>query len=199
VIQEIMGLGFVFPMIVRRVGSQTGSSVALLQDEAALSNHFQQSPPNQEYYVIQFKDCRRSQNVYNKTRVFCIDGTFYPVANLFNDSWNIHSGDRYSLMDKTPWTQEEEQAFLNDPVSYLGRETFDKFEKIREMVGLDFFGIDLTLLPDGTLFIFELNAAMRHNFDHAGNFPYTAPHLQRVSQAFDAMVQRRLQVSQAAP
>ncbi|MDJ0734575.1 MAG: TauD/TfdA family dioxygenase [Nostocaceae cyanobacterium] len=193
--KDIIGLGFVFPMIIRQVGTQTGSSVALVKSEQALREHFQKSPANKEYYIIQFHDCRKFENVYNKTRVFFIDHNFYPVAHLFNDSWNIHSGDRYSLMNKAPWTQYEEKSFLNDPLSYLGRENFNKLCKIRDLIGLDFFGIDFTILPDGRLFIFELNAAMRHNFDHAQNFPYTQPHLKRISEAFDTMVQRRLKVS----
>ena len=192
IVREICGLGFIFPIIIRRVGSQTGSSVALINDETGLRQHFQQSPANQEYYIIQFKDCRNPQNIFNKIRVFFIDGNFYPVANLFHDSWNVHSGDRYRLMDKTQWTQDEEKTFLNDPVCYIGRTNFDKLCKIRDVVGLDFFGIDFTLLQDGTLFIFELNAAMRHNFDHAKNFPYTKPHLQRISMAFNHMLQSRL-------
>ncbi|MGK7884100.1 MAG: TauD/TfdA family dioxygenase, partial [Crocosphaera sp.] len=190
--KEIMGWGLVFPLIVRQVGSQTGSSVALVKNEEALRIYFQKSPANKEYYVIQFQDCRKFENVYNKTRVFFIDRNLYPVAHLFNDSWNIHSGDRYQLMDKAPWTQYEEQSFLNDPLSYLGRENFNKLCKIRDLIGLDFFGIDFTILPDGRLFIFELNAAMRHNFDHAKNFPYTEPHLKRISDAFETMVKRRL-------
>ena len=56
---------------------------------------------------------------------------------------------------------------------------------------LDFFGIDFTVLEDGRLFIFELNAAMRHNFDHAPAFPYTWPHLRAISQAFHAMAESR--------
>ncbi|MGK7953097.1 MAG: TauD/TfdA family dioxygenase [Xenococcaceae cyanobacterium] len=190
--QEISGLGFVFPFIVRLVGSQTGSSVKLVNNKQELYSHFQNSPADKEYYIIQFQDYRNAKNVYNKTRVFFINGNFYPVANLFNDTWNVHSGDRYNVMDKNQWMQEEEQSFLNDPVGYLGSENLDKLYKIRDLVGLDFFGIDLTILPDGTLFIFELNAAMRHNFDHAKNFPYTEPHLRRISNAFHAMIQHRL-------
>ena len=189
---EIYGLGFVFPIIVRQVGSQTGSTVKLVKNKQEFCSYFQNSPGNREYYIIQFQDYRNKRNVFNKIRVFFIDGNFYPVANLFNDSWNVHSGDRYSIMDKNQWTQDEEQSFLNDPVSYIGTENFNKLHKIRNVVGLDFFGIDFTILQDGTLFIFELNAAMRHNFDHAKNFPYTEPHLRRISNAFDAMVQSRL-------
>ncbi len=190
--QEISALGFAFPFIVRLLGSQTGSSVQLINNESELYSYFQNSPADKEYYVIQFRDYRNAKNAYNKTRIFFIDGNFYPVANLFNDTWNVHSGDRYNVMDKNQWMQEEEQSFLNDPVSYLGRENLDKLYKIRDLVGLDFFGIDLTILPDGTLFIFELNAAMRHNFDHAKNFPYTEPHLRRISNAFNTMIQNRL-------
>ncbi|MDJ0900897.1 MAG: TauD/TfdA family dioxygenase [Xenococcus sp. MO_188.B8] len=190
--REIFGLGFVFPFIVRQVGSQTGSSVQLVNNQQELCCHLQNSPADREYYIIQFQDCRNARNVYNKTRVFFIDGNFYPVANLFNNSWNVHSGDRYNVMDTNQWMQDEERSFLNDPVSYLGTENLDKLFKIRDFVGLDFFGIDLTILRDGTLFIFELNAAMRHNFDHAKNFPYTEPHLRRISNAFNTMIQNRL-------
>ncbi len=191
--KEICGLGFVFPIIVRQVGSQTGSTVKLVNNKQELCSHFQNSPANREYYIIQFQEYRNKRNVFNKTRVFFIDGNFYPVANLFNDSWNVHSGDRYSIMDKTQWTQDEERSFLNDPVSYIGSENFDKLCKVRDLVGLDFFGIDFTILQDGTLFIFELNAAMRHNFDHAKNFPYTEPYLRKISNAFDTMLQSRLE------
>ena len=193
--KEILGLGFVFPFIVRLVGSQTGSSVSLINSEQALDYYFQQSPKDRDYYVIQFHDCRQTENIFNKTRVFFIDGTFYPVANLFNNAWNIHSGDRYEIMDKTQWTQDAEKSFLNDPISYLGNENFDKLCKIRDLIDLDFFGIDFTITPDGTLFIFELNSAMRHNFDHAQNFAYTRPHLERISAAFDTMLQSRLKTS----
>ena len=174
------------------MGSQTGSSVKLVNNRAELDSYLQNSPTDKEYYIIQFQDYLNKRNVYNKTRVFFIDGNFYPVANLFHDSWNVHSGDRYSVMDKTQWMQDEEKSFLNDPVNYLGIENFEKLHKIRDAIGLDFFGIDLTILRDGTLFIFELNAAMRHNFDHAQNFPYTEPHLRRISNAFDTMIQNRL-------
>ncbi|MDJ0706835.1 MAG: TauD/TfdA family dioxygenase [Leptolyngbyaceae cyanobacterium MO_188.B28] len=196
IVKEIFGLGFTFPMIIRLVGSQTGSSVALVKDEPALRQHFQQSSVNREYYIIQFHDCRNAQQIFNKTRVFFIDGEFYPVANLFHNDWNVHSGDRYQVMDKTLWTQEEEKSFLNDPISYIGQDNFNKLCTVRDIVGLDFFGIDLTILPDGTIFIFELNAAMRHNFDHAKNFPYTEPYLKKISAAFDAMIQSRLKAGQ---
>jgi hypothetical protein len=151
------------------------------------------NPRNQDYYVIQFHDCRNSQQIFNKIRVFFIDGNFYPVANLFNDDWNIHSGDRYSLMAHTQWTQDAEKSFLNNPIDYLGKDNFNRLFQIRDLINLDFFGIDFTIAQDGSLFVFEANAAMRHNFDRAQNFPSTKPHLKRISNAFEDMIQCRLQ------
>ncbi len=194
VLEEIFALGFVFPFIIRKVGSQTGSSVALIDRQQAIEDYLQKYPKNQKYYIIQFQDCRNNQQIFNKIRVFFIDGEFYPVANLFNDTWNIHSGDRYSLMQHTPWTQDAEKSFLDDPVSYLGQDNFERLGQIRDLIGLDFFGIDFTIAADGTLFVFEANAAMRHNFDHAGNFPYTEPNLRRISAAFEEMIQNRLKI-----
>ncbi len=190
-VTDIVAWGFKFPMIIRKVQSHTGKSVVLLNDESALRTHLLTSSAD-NYYAIQYQDCSIRPGIYEKMRIFFIDGVLYPVANIFNDHWAIHSGDRYSVMDKETWMREEEQTFLNDPVSYLGSENFSKLYAIRDLVKLDFFGIDFVKLNDGSLFIFELNAAMRHNFDHAKNFPYTKPHLKSVSAAFDQMVKERL-------
>jgi len=192
IINTIFGWGFKFPMIVRKVGSQTGQSVVLLDNEFTLRKHFETSPTNQEYYIIQFQNCPIRHNVYHKMRLFFIDGTLYPVANVFNNTWNTHSGDRYNVMDKTEWMKAQERAYLGDPCGYLGCENFNRMHTIRDLVGLDFFGIDFTILPDRTIFIFELNAAMRHNFDHADNFPYTKPYLDNISHAFEQMIKNRV-------
>jgi tetratricopeptide (TPR) repeat protein len=194
-ILDLAEWGFKFPLIMRKVESHTGHSVALLNDESALRSHLSNSPADTAYYAIQFHDCSVRPGIYQKMRVFFIDGVLYPVANIFNDQWAIHSGDRYSVMSKTAWMQEEEQAFLNHPSDYLGSENMSKLQAICDLVKLDFFGIDFTKLSDNTLFIFELNAAMRHNFDHAKNFPYTEPYLKAISAAFDQMVKSRLSKS----
>jgi tetratricopeptide (TPR) repeat protein len=192
--KDIMGLGFVFPLIVREVGTQTGKSVELIETASALQSHFQDSPSNRAYYIIQFNHCCIKPNIYHKMRVFFIDGNFYPIANVFHNGWNVHSGDRYSEMVHQEWMQAEEKKYLGDSCGYLGQENMDRLYAVRDLIKLDFFGIDFTILQDGTLFIFELNAAMRHNFDHAGNFPYTRPYLEVASRAFNQMVHNRLRL-----
>lgn len=188
---EIEKAGFEFPVIVRHRGTQTGRSVAKIDDRPALVKWLSEQPQGTEIYVVAWVDCSWDDGFYHKTRVFFVDGVFYPVANLSSDVWQIHSGDRYRVMSTTPSTQEEEKRFLADPEPYLGSKAFQALHAIRDAIDLDFFGVDFTVDSDGNVVVFEANAAMRHNFDHAGNFPYTRPYLENVSRAFADMVDRR--------
>ena len=185
--------GFATPVILRQVGTQTGQTVTLITDADQLERYLAEAMPGKEHYAIQYFDTRGPEGRHHKTRVFFVDGRMYPVAALSSDAWEIHSNDRYRIMDKEAWTRRREEAFLNDPEAFLGTATLRRLEAIRDALGLDFFGIDFTKLEDGRLLVFEANGAMRHNFDHADNFPYTRPHLERVTQAFTRMVEERLQ------
>ncbi|MEO1079237.1 MAG: TauD/TfdA family dioxygenase [Pseudomonadota bacterium] len=190
--------GFHYPVIVRHQGTQTGISVEKIDDRPTLVKWLSEQPQGTDIYVISWVDCSWDDGFYHKTRVFFIDGVFYPVANLSSDAWQIHSGDRYRVMSTTPSTQTEEKRFLANPEQYLGSKAFKALHAIRDAIDLDFFGIDFTIDVDGNVVVFEANAAMRHNFDHAENFPYTRPHLERVSKAFADMVDRRVAERRAA-
>ncbi|MFN3231844.1 MAG: TauD/TfdA family dioxygenase [Alphaproteobacteria bacterium] len=192
VVKRLELLGLEFPMLVRAPGTQTGISMIKLEDQKAMVAHLERLPRGAELYAIQYVDMPDHHGLYHKTRCFFIDRRFYPIANLTNDIWQIHSGDRYRVMDKSETAQLEEQRYLNDPEAYLGTPAFSALHAIRDAIDLDFFGIDFTISPDGEVFVFEANAAMRHNFDHAENFPYTRPHLERASAAFQAMLEDRV-------
>lgn len=179
------------PLIVRESGTQTGKSVELVGTLEALCSWLDARSLGTRFYAIPFIDCRGSDGFFHKMRAFFIDGTFYPVANLTSDSWQIHSGDRYRVMSSSQASQAEEVRYLQDPKTYLGSKAYQALHSIRDTVDLDFFGIDFALDGQGRVVVFEANAAMRHNFDHADNFPYTRPYLQTISDAFADMVQRR--------
>ena len=185
--------GLKLPLIARPTGTHTGVGVVLLHSEEALLRYFQGALPGREYYLIEYRDLADAHGLYRKSRTFCIDGRYFPVASLTHNSWNVHSGDRYTVMDKSPAMQAREQDYLRDMPGTLGAANMARLEKVRDLVGLDFFGVDFTVLPNGTLFIFECNAAMRHNYDHAGKFPYTRVHLDTVTNAFEAMVRKRIE------
>ncbi len=189
-VREVFGLGFVLPIILRKTGSQTGDDTVLARSEADMERYFE-AGDGAEHYAIQFHDMQRADGLFHKARVFFIDGQMYPVANLHHDGWSVHSGDRYSVMANREWTQQAERAFIADPETALGAPACMVLKRIAEIVDLDYFGIDFTLCEDGSVFVFEANASMRHNFDHAAAFPYTRPNLDRISEAFRVMVSDR--------
>ena len=180
------------PLILRQSNTHTGRSVKLLTSEAELLEYIDDTPPNTDLYAIEYIDCKRDRPHHRKIRCFFIDGEFYPVACLSHDSWQIHSGDRYQVMDKNEATRKEERAYLENPERFLGESVFAGLHDIASEIDLDFFGIDFAPDGQGRAVVFEANAAMRHNYDHAKAFPYTRPHLDRVSEAMQRMIQSRL-------
>ncbi len=185
---------FGWPLIVRETGTQTGRSVALLATEEELAAYFAASRAT-SFYLIAYRDSSwrgpDGQRWFNKKRMFAIDGRLYPVVSHIDEVWNVHGSNRLTVMARNDWMTAQERAFLEDPEAVLGRAAYRRLEALVRLVGLDWFGFDFTQLDDGTLLIFELNAAMRHSFDHAANFPYMQPHMRAISAAFQEMVERR--------
>ena len=186
---EAKGLGY--PMLLRVAGTQTGLTMEKVETPEAAIAWLSARTPRQALLAIEYIDLPDAEGLYRKMRCFFIDGELYPVASLVSDTWQIHSGDRYRVMDRHPEAQARESAWLDDPEGHLGARPIAALNEIADQLGLDFFGIDFCMDGEGQVVVFEANAAMRHNFDHARAFPYTRPHLERVSAAFVAMVRRR--------
>ncbi|ROU01261.1 hypothetical protein [Histidinibacterium lentulum] len=186
---EAKGLGY--PLILRVAGTQTGLTMEKADTPEAALAWLRARTPRQALLAIEYLDLPDAEGHYRKMRCFFIDGQLYPVASLVSDTWQIHSGDRYRVMDRHAAAQARERAWLEDPEGHLGARPVAALQEVADQIGLDFFGIDFCLDPDGRVVVFEANAAMRHNFDHARAFPYTRPYLERISDAFVAMVRRR--------
>lgn len=197
-LKRIEALDFGYPLILREMGTQTGDTLEKADDRGAALAYLSKVARRGALNVIEYVDCRAEDGFWHKTRCFFIDGVFHPVANLTNDDWQIHSGDRYRVMSTSLASQDVERAYLEEPRAYLGERAWAALHAISADIRLDFFGIDFTLGPDGGLIVFEANAAMRHNFDHAENFPYTRPHLERVTKSFEGMIRSRLALREAA-
>lgn len=183
--------GVRFPVILRVAGAHTGRTAVLVKTPTDLGQAISGLHENQPLYVTEFVDPRREETLFTKYRAFFIDGCFYPVARLVANRWNIHSGDRYRVMFAMPEAQARERDYLANPADHLGPRAMTALHAIRDRVMLDFFGIDFTTLASGEVLVFEVNAVMRHNYDHAKTFPYTKAYLDHISDAFDAMVRNR--------
>jgi hypothetical protein len=178
------------PFILRATGRQTGRDMHRCLDETAALAALEKLGPDRDCYAIAYVDARAPDGLWRKARAFFIDGRVHPVAWLASDHWQIHSGDRYRIMAGNEALQAQERLYLTDPQAAMGDRAWAALNAVGETLALDFAGADFAVLPDGRLCVYEANAAMRHNFDHAGAFPYTRPHLEIISRAFTAMVAR---------
>ena len=61
--------------------------------------------------------------------------------------------------------------------------------QIRDVIGLDYFGIDCALDRDGAVVVFEVNASM---LVHGRNqqFPYKTEAVERIKRAFHGLLKR---------
>jgi hypothetical protein len=63
---------------------------------------------------------------------------------------------------------------------------------LADRIGLDYFTIDCAENKNGELLIFEAdNTAVVHNMDSPEVYPYKAPQMRRIFEAFAAMLYRR--------
>jgi hypothetical protein len=98
-----------------------------------------------------------ADGLYRKYRVIVIGGKPYPRHLIISPFWNVHAENRKELMNKYLEFREEEEKFLKE----FYRREVDVFNKLYEILKLDYFGVDFSLDPNGKLIIFEINSCFR--------------------------------------
>lgn len=186
IVKTIEAAEMSYPIIMRRVGTQSARSTEKLSTPDEIDTYLD-ATRGDEFYAIEYIDCRFRKKYYRKLRLFCIDGKLYPAVCHIDTVWNVHGGNRKTLMKQNTWMQDEEKSFLEDFTTYIGHNNARRLEDLHDIVKLDFYGIDFTIMADNSILIFELNPAMRHSFIHAQALPYLIPHLNRISDAFETM------------
>ncbi|MBO6556998.1 MAG: hypothetical protein JJ957_10905 [Pseudomonadales bacterium] len=185
-----LGQGMAFPLIVRERETHVGKSMVVVQSTQELLDTLRQ-PSDRGYLVIQFYDLIKQDGLYDKYRVFFINGQLYPINRIVSDDWNIHGNKRYKLMLDSDTAKQGEQAFLEDPESFLGESVFNALQDVRDTIDLEFFGVDFSVDKNERLVLFEANASMRHAFEHVRKYPYLKPHLEAASEGFRNMVMEK--------
>jgi len=182
---------FEFPIIVRPLGSHAGVGLARIDDRAAIGGYLL-ARPEQEFFVSRFVDYAGDDGLFRKYRIVIVDGRPYACHMAIADRWDIwylNAGMAFSESKRR-----EEENFMR---------TFDSAFAVRhqralavmiERIGLDYFTVDCAENRRGELLIFEAdNTAVVHNMDSPELFPYKAPQMRKVFEAFAAMLCRRAQ------
>src|SRR5262249_4382159 len=106
-----------------------------------------------------------------------------------SDHWIIHylnAGMRESEAKRA-----EEARFMAEFEHDFARRHAGALRAICERVGLDYFAVDCGETADGRLLLFEADVAMIvHSMDPPDLFPYKLPQMQKVRDAFRAMLRK---------
>jgi hypothetical protein len=178
-----------FPFIVRPRGSHAGRGLAKIDDPFAMERYLG-GRAEQEFFVARFVDYAGNDGLFRKYRIVVIDGRPYACHLAVADRWDIwylNAG-----MSASASKRLEEETFMRTFDSGFAQRHRTALSGLIERIGLDYFTVDCAETRNGSLLIFEAdNTAIVHNMDPPEIFPYKAPQMRKVFDAFAAMLYRR--------
>jgi hypothetical protein len=178
-----------FPVIVRPRGSHAGAGLAKIDNPAAIERYLCERQ-EQEFFISRFVDYAGDDELFRKYRIVVVDGKPYACHLAIADRWDIwylNAGMTLSASKRL-----EEETFMRTFDICFARRHRTTLAGMIDRVGLDYFTMDCAETKKGSLLIFEAdNTAIVHNMDPPGIFPYKAPQMQKVFDAFAAMLERR--------
>jgi tetratricopeptide (TPR) repeat protein len=148
---------FAFPLLLRSPGYHTGRNFIIVEQATELSAAAA-GLPGDDLLVIEYLDARGKDGNARKYRVMMIGGRIYPLHLAISAKWKVHYFT--SDMADKPDFRLEEARFLADMPAALGERAMAALEKIQDLLGLDYGGIDFGIGPNGDLLLFEANATM---------------------------------------
>ena len=155
--RQIEKAGLAFPVILRKVGTHTGRIVGLFDSADGVARALE---GDGDYVATEFVDFVSPDGLYRKYRAFFIGPHIIFRHMLVSESWNVHAKDRARVMAERPSLLKEEEALFERPNGAFPPDVHETLEAVRKRMGLDYFGIDFGLLPDGRVLLFEANATM---------------------------------------
>jgi hypothetical protein len=178
-----------FPIIVRPLGSHAGVGLAKLDDRAAIGRYLA-GRPEQEFFVSRFVDYAGDDGLFRKYRIVVIDGRPYACHMAIAERWDIwylNAGMAFSESKRL-----EEANFMRTFDQAFAARHRRALAAMIDRIGLDYFTVDCAENRRGELLIFEAdNTAVVHNMDSPDLFPYKAPQMRAIFEAFAAMLYHR--------
>jgi hypothetical protein len=178
-----------FPIIIRPRGSHAGVGLAKIDDRGALGRYLAERG-EVEFFVSRFVDYADADGLFRKYRVVFVDGRAYACHMAIADRWDIwylNAGMAFSDEKRA-----EEANFMRGFDEMFAVRHRHALAAMADRVGLDYFTVDCAVNKNGELLIFEAdNTAVVHNMDSPEVFPYKARQMNRIFDAFAAMLSRR--------
>jgi tetratricopeptide (TPR) repeat protein len=182
-------LPIAYPAIVRPVGSHAGHHLERIASSEELRD-YESRVQAAAYFASAFVDYVSGDGMFRKYRIVFVDGTPYPVHLAISPNWMIHYYN--APMADNAWMRDEEALFLSDLESVFFGDLRTALDSVARATGLEYFGIDCAVGPDGRLLVFEADTAMLvHTSDPVELYPYKREFVPRIYRAIERMVDRR--------
>ncbi|HBD18905.1 MAG TPA: hypothetical protein DC063_01580 [Arenimonas sp.] len=153
----IADAGLAWPVLVRVAGGHGNSPLRKVDDAAGLSAALRTLPwGGRDLYVSEYVDYRGADGLFRKLRLVVVGKDVFLRHHIAAEGWHVHAASRTSREELVERELGEIANFERDLLPQLR----DRVVAIGDVLGLDYFGIDAALLPDGRLLVFEANAAM---------------------------------------
>jgi hypothetical protein len=179
-----------YPILVRPVGSHGGKNLAKIDNGEALTTYLLHSEGDAaQFFIAPFVDYRGADGLFRKYRIVFFDGAPFLCHLALSTHWMIHYLSAGMSEDEAKRAEEARamETFDDD----FARRHRVALAAIAQRLGLDYFVIDCSELPDGRLLFFEADIAMViHSIDPPAVFPYKQGHMAKVFDAFRAMIDR---------
>jgi tetratricopeptide (TPR) repeat protein len=179
-----------YPIVIRPVGSHAGHDLERIAAPGELRDYAARVVAK-SYFASPFIDYSSGDGNFRKYRVVYVDGTPYPVHLAISPNWMIHYYN--APMSEHQWMRDEEAEFLADIGSVFRGALAGALDGVGKAVGLEYFGIDCAIGPEGRLIVFEADPAMLvHTTDPIELYPYKHEYVPRIYRAVEAMIDRRI-------
>ena len=174
------------PIILRPVGSHAGKALERIDTAEALSAYLA-AEPAERLYASPFVDYAGGDGLFRKYRVALFDGRPWLCHMAVSGHWMVHYLNAGMAEDAAK--RAEEQAAMEGFDQGFGRRHAAAFAGLHQRLGLGYFAVDCAETRDGRLLIFEADVAMIvHDLDPADLYPYKKAQMQRVFDAFEALL-----------
>ena len=146
-----------YPLLLRAPGFHMGRHFTRVEKAADLPAALAGLPQG-ELLAIEFLDARDADGMTHKFRVMFIDRQLYPLHLAISKDWKVHYFS--AAMAGSAALRAQERRFLEDMPAVLGARAMQALAQVCAAIDLDYAGIDFGLAADGSILLFEANAAM---------------------------------------
>jgi glutathione synthase/RimK-type ligase-like ATP-grasp enzyme len=149
---------FTFPFIVRMAGDHGGKSMVRVDSREDYPKLHIYPFDGRDFYLTEYADCRDADGHHHRQRLVVIDGEPVLRGSLYDRDWKVHGASRSYMMKRETWEDDRKRANWLETEVIPG--LLPAIREITKRLGLELYGIDCSLDPDGKMLIFEANANM---------------------------------------